>query len=299
MSKKIIKKITLYDTEKRMNGKTGFSTKSIDITGLTPAQIEDKIVTVREEQKKRNLQIRENQKIENEEKAKVMSGEKMPFEVNVKMVNLPIAKSTVDLILDEHTGNSTILLGASKMGKSTLLMHLYDKYYNKKDIISALFTINPHIGLYKNHKNLIICETFNKKSELLIKEEKYINVKTNNHYSFCNILDDIIDIRYSMLLNNMIMTYRNSNMSSLISIQSPKLLNKNARGNVNNIFLFNFISDEMCLDAVKLYCRNFFNKMGYRGDEEQVKLYRELTKNHGFIYINIINNHISFHRLNI
>lgn len=185
------------------------------------------------------------------------------------------------------------------MGKSTLLMHLYDKYYSSKEFISILFSINPHINIYKDHKNLIQCNTFNKDTETLIKEQKYINVKCKNKYKFVNMLDDIIDVKFSALISNLILTYRNSNISSLISLQYPKLLNKSARANINNIILFNFNTDETIIDTIKLYLRNHFNKLGFKTFDEQLSLYKELTKNHGFIYLNTINNYISFHRLTI
>lgn len=162
-----------------------------------------------------------------------------------------------------------------------------------------LFTMNPHIDIYKNHKNLIVCKTFNKETENVIKEQKYINMKTNNKYNFCNLLDDIIDVKYSALLNNLILTYRNSNISTIICLQYPKLINKSVRANINNVMLFNFNTDETCIDAINLFLKNHFNKMGYKTEDDKLKLYKELTKNHGFIYINTLHNHISFHKLNI
>ena len=113
------------------------------------------------------------------------------------------------------------------------------------------------------------------------------------------MLDDIIDVKFSALISNLILTYRNSNISSLISLQYPKLLNKSARANINNIILFNFNTDETIIDTIKLYLRNHFNKLGFKTFDEQLSLYKELTKNHGFIYLNTINNYISFHRLTI
>lgn len=294
------KNVTFYDAERKDTKGSGYYSKKFNMSKLTEEEYNDKVKTIRDEQKKRNALYKEKKNEEKKEQTKVMIGEKQSHEIVTRInPNLPTIRNEIDLKLDENTGNTTVLLGSSKMGKSTLLMHLYDKYYSSKEFISILFSINPHINIYKDHKNLIQCNTFNKDTETLIKEQKYINVKCKNKYKFVNMLDDIIDVKFSALISNLILTYRNSNISSLISLQYPKLLNKSARANINNIILFNFNTDETIIDTIKLYLRNHFNKLGFKTFDEQLSLYKELTKNHGFIYLNTINNYISFHRLTI
>lgn len=291
--------ITLYDAEKKELTGKGQCSKNLRIDQFTEEEAKKEIAKIRAEQRKKNLLYSLAKEKEKEEKAKVMSAETPKMETTINIANLPIRESEINIKFDANTGNTCVILGSSKMGKSTLLLHLYDKYYDSKEFISMLFTINPHINVYNNHKNLIMCKTFNRETEDIIKEQKYINMKTNNKYNFCNLLDDIIDVKYSSLLNNLILTYRNSNISTLISLQYPKLLNKSARANVNNIILFNFNTDETCIDAINLFLKAHFNKMGYKSEDDKLKLYKELTKNHGFIYINTLHNHISFHKLNI
>jgi len=299
MPNNMYKRIVLYDAERNITKGNGYYSKSFNRNKLTEEEIEEQIKKYREDQKKKNFDYTQNRKKDNEEKLKVMTGDKNKFEARINMQNLPTIQTEVEIKFDSNTGNSILILGSSKMGKSTLLMHLYDKYFNNKNIVSVLFTMNQHINIYKDHKNLIVCGAFNRESENLIKEQKYINTKTDNKYSFCNMLDDIIDVRFSKLLNNLILTYRNSNISSIVSLQYPRLLNKSSRANVNNIILFNFNTDETCIDAIKLYLKSYFIKLGYKSENEQLALYKELTKNHGFVYINTVHNIISFHRLNI
>jgi ABC-type ATPase with predicted acetyltransferase domain len=290
-----------YDAEKRDRDGKGAVSRSFKKDKYTKEEADKEILRIRTEYKRKNLEyklMKKKEKFEKHEDDKLKNSEKVKRHiVPPNMEKLPQPDSEINLKLDQNTGNSCVILGSSKMGKSTLLMYLYDKYFNTNDYISTLFTINAHINMYKDHKKLIICKTFNREAEKVIQMEKFINTKTDNKYDFVVMLDDIIDVRYSKLLNNLILTYRNSKISSFISLQYPKLLSKSARANINNIIMFNFNTDETCNDVIKLFLKNHFNKMGYKNEDEQLGLYKELTKNHGFIYLNTLHDHISFHRL--
>ena len=198
--------------------------------------------------------------------------------------------SKIHLSLDENTGNSTVLFGSSKSGKSTLLMHLYKKYYKKT--ISVLFTESPQIKLYKD-KNLIISPIFFTE---VIKEMHLINKGTNNHYDFTVLLDDIVDQKNNVAVKKLILILRNSNISSIVSLQSPKLLAKENRGSVNNYCFFKFNSNEMITEIIQLFLSPYLppKKM-----DDKIKLYKKLTEDHKFIYLDILNDKISIHKINI
>ena len=150
--------------------------------------------------------------------------------------------------LDKNTGNSILLLGASKAGKTTCLMYLFDNLFSKKQntcktgYIPVLFSGNKHANIYKDPvmKNVEKCDKFTKESETLIYQCQKINKENNNDFNFLFILDDIIKINKSQIVSNLILTLRNSNISSIISLQYPKLFSPGCRGNVNNI-LFRII----------------------------------------------------------
>lgn len=208
-------------------------------------------------------------------------------------------KTDIDLILDEGTGNTTFLFGSSKKGKTTLMMHLYDRYYNDSDWIGTLFSPHAHIDHYKKHKLLLKCPVFHKDAQRYIRLEKQINNKCENLYDFVNLIDDVIDARHNKALNELVLTYRNSNISTVMCLQYSNLLAKSARANVNNIICFGFNSDEAVEVTVKSFLRDFFRKMGIIGLEEQIEFYKEVTADHGFIYIHPDTQHISFHRLSL
>ncbi len=205
-------------------------------------------------------------------------------------------QSDIDLKLDPHTGNSTIIFGSGKRGKTTLMMHLYKKYYeNDKDFISTLFSINSHIPLYRTEKKerLLRCGTFDPKAEKYIKLEKHINMKTKNKYKFLNMFDDCIDMKYSRLVNNMILTYRNSNLSTIMCLQYAYLLSKMNRANANNIIIFGANSHEAVIDLIKVFLKPYF----LTNEKDMIEFYKHITDDHGFFYIHNATDQISFHRL--
>ena len=68
--------------------------------------------------------------------------------------------------------------------------------------------------------------------------------KTNNAYEFLIMIDDCINLRFNSILNNLVLVLRNSNFSSIISIQYDKILSKQARSSVNNVICGGLNTDE-------------------------------------------------------
>jgi len=217
---------------------------------------------------------------------------KIPQELNVDLVEY---SSYPELILDKQTGNTTALLGAGKAGKSTLMMSLYKKYYSHPIIISTLFSMNPHIAIYEDNPELLICPTFNKRCENLITMMKHINQNCNNKYEFLVMFDDVLNTRQKSLIDNLILSFRNSLISTILSVQYSKMISKANRANLNNIFLGAFRTEEAIRDIVTMYLKSKLSTMGIRNIEDQMAWYKQVTKNHGFIYLN--NDHMSFVKL--
>lgn len=185
--------------------------------------------------------------------------------------------------LDENTGNTGAIIGSSKMGKSTLLMHIYKQYYQREvpeKIIAILFAQNSHIPMYKT-SGLITIDRWCKD---IIEGEKKIQKFSDNGHEFVNFIDDFIDLDKDMTLKNLLLTLRNSKISSYICLQYANLLNKASRSNVNNIFLFGQNTDEAAQVSVDCWLETYFKKMKIP-KEEWVPYFKEVTKNHGFFHI--------------
>lgn len=208
----------------------------------------------------------------------------------------------VELDLDKGTGNTLLLLGASKQGKSCLLMYLFRKYYNTKNYIATLFTISSQINVYKDLDGkdyLIRVPCFNNEGKKLIRMAKSLNTKTNNKYNFVFMFDDIITAKHAAIIQELFLTYRNSNISCIISLQYGFLLSKQSRSNVNNICLFRFLSDESIEVVVRTYLQAWFRKIGIHNREDQMNVYKELTKDHQFLYLNPREDKVSLHKLKL
>jgi len=208
--------------------------------------------------------------------------------------------------LEGHTGNNCFILGSTKRGKSTVLMHIYDHYYKGKEYCSIVWTMNPQIQLYRGHRGLIRGqwgetkkgEKFNN-AETAIRIQHKIQVSTHNHYKFLNMLDDVVDLRGSAVLRNMVLTYRNSKMSSIVSLQYANSLPKALRGNLTNVLMFGFNDDSTTLVAIELYLTGYLNSIGIKKKADMISWYKNVTKDHGFIYLRAAEGLVSLHKLRV
>jgi len=272
-------------------------TVKIQTHGKSQNEVNEEIGRIKEQFQIANREYRQA----NPKKNRVLPGHQpMP---KSKVLDLLKVNSKYDLKLDcgdDGCGNSIFIIGSSKRGKSTLLMDIYDKYFNKKNIITTLFSINSHKKLYKDpKKRLIKCNKFNDKGQRLIKQMKRINFKCKNKYDFCVMFDDVTNVRYNNLMNDLILTYRNSDISSIVSLQYPNLLNKSARASINNIIFFGLNSDESIIVALNSFLKSHFSKLGIIGETEQINFYKELTADHQFIYLHPESGTMSVHKLKL
>lgn len=296
--------VVFYDAEK--NKTTGNGYYTIAYLKADP-EMDNKIKEKREWQKKKNADYKKSFDLKpynvkkNVANAPIMTI--VPTEIKEEIIKQPIInkfeKTPFKLLLDEGTGNTTFILGSSKMGKTTALMKIYDQYYSGNDFVSTLWTANPQIKLYIGHKNLLKSGIWNKQSEEVIMAQKKIQTGTNNKYKFCNIFDDVINVRNNTLLDNLILTYRNSDMSSIISLQYSNLMSKCSRANCNNILAFGFITDESIVVVIKTFLTGYLRKQGIDNLSDQINWYREVTSNYRFIYIKPADGIVSFHRFSL
>ena len=266
MHKKYIQ-VQTYDAEKYATKGLGSVLHRVRVDDKTEEELEQITKKIKNEQKLKNAEYKVNKN-----KETIRAQNKEPR----------VSSDKPPLKLDEKTGNTTIIFGSSKTGKSTLMMKLYKAYYDAAMTITVLFAMNPQIEIYKD-KKIVSCPVMNENSADLIDWERKLNKKNHNKFNFLNMIDDFIELRTNQLVNNLILTYRNSNISSIICLQYVNLLSKQARANVNNIFLFRFNSDEAVEVAVKCYCQAIFVKIGIHKDNH-IAYYKEMTDEHNYIY---------------
>lgn len=147
----------------------------------------------------------------------------------------------------EETGVTYAMIGKSFSGKTTFIVNQLNKL--TPDELKAynaiiFFTESAHALPLKNlddhvKPKVILIDRFCPKVLLALKK---INDHTKNMFKFLVIFDDIIALR-GPLLTKCILTLRNSNISTVISIQYEKLLNPAQRSSVHNMFIFNLRSE--------------------------------------------------------
>lgn len=293
MSDKRYRKVTFYDAQRRAETGIGTYTKSWTVSKYGEGELDRIIEEYRAAQKAKNVAYNKASREARDRQQTSVEGIRLP----VEEVPGATVKRSLRLKLDEGTGNSTVLLGSSKAGKSTTMMYLYRRHYGGKDFISILFASNPQIALYRPTdapaRRLVTVSGYDPR---LIRLARAINRGAGNKYKFCFLLDDIIDQRQDQTLAELILTLRNSNISSMVCLQYGNLLAKMSRSNVNNVLLFRFNNDEAIEVVIGQYLKSHFRKLGIPPDN-MVAFYKTMTADHGFIYLHPSTDTISFHRL--
>lgn len=221
------------------------------------------------------------------------------YEEPIKNNNNDLEFKKFNLILDYTTGNTILSLGSSKAGKTTLLKYIYNNYFeDKKDFISFLFAENAHSKTYDEiNKKVIKTHIFYPD---VVKKLHKIQRGTKNKYNFLLMFDDIVDngMKNNEIVRKLITSYRNSNITSYISIQSPKLINKTNRGNLNYITFHAFRNDEEVKEVMYMFLGSRIPFKGLKEDEK-VYLYNQLTENYNFLFLNTLENKLYRSKINI
>lgn len=190
-------------------------------------------------------------------------------------------------------GCSICFLASTRSGKTTFLDYLLSNYFDKH--FKVLMTNSMHNPIYDNikkMKDLVISPAY---FPDLVKDGYDINKRTKNHYDLLYILDDVVTAKFDKELLRLLAIYRNSNLSAIVSIQSPTLLNSATRGNLNYVFIGRQNSDEQFEKVIKMYLTSYLEgKM-----TDKIKELKKMTENHYWIIINNLDGSIYRTKLNL
>ncbi len=280
-------RVRLVDHETRdRNGTQGAIYKNI-----VPSDFGNDLGAIQNER----LRLRDEQNKKNYEYDKLRQNFIGTMTMTPKEVKFPDVKydNNIKLHLDKDTGNTCLLVASSKAGKTTMMMKIYEKYY--EDGINILFAQNPQIPEYKQ-KNLIRTDEYLPK---IITIFKSVARENKNKFDFCCMFDDMLSLKADQNITDLFLSLRNSNISSIISLQYLNLMSKACRGNVNNVVAGSHNSDENILVLIKCYLISFMKKMGITDEANMLLYYRKLTEDHGFLIIHPATNEVTFCRLSI
>ena len=181
-------------------------------------------------------------------------------------------------IPDPETGGMTVaLIGSTRSGKTTLLTHILEQEFEKH--IGVLFTPSLHAPVYKDIKGLCKAPYYLPR---VIDEAYKINKETKNHYPFLMVLDDVVTAKFDKTLMKAFTIYRNSGITTIMSVQNPVIFNSTTRGNFNAVILGYLNSDEACEKVIRMFC---FTAIKGKNIEEKIAEYKRLTADHHWIYI--------------
>jgi ABC-type multidrug transport system ATPase subunit len=183
------------------------------------------------------------------------------------------------------------IIGSSKSGKTTFLKYLVKKYF--PDEIKILHTQSPQNEIYDSiRKDGVFCPAF---IPDIIKETYKINKDTKNHYDFLHIVDDVVGAKQNIQMTRALCLYRNSGISTIVSGQDMMMLNATGRANVNYVCLFYANTDNRCEDNIKHFLRSYFPRN--LSMDEKIELYKRLTQDHAFLFIDNLNSTITRFKL--
>jgi GTPase SAR1 family protein len=181
-------------------------------------------------------------------------------------------------IPDPETGGMTVaLIGSTRSGKTTLLRHLLDKEFDEH--VGVLMTPSLHAPIYKDIKSLARSPDY---FPSLIDECYKINKECKNHYPFLMVLDDVVTAKFDKTLMKSFTIYRNSGITTIMSVQNPIIFNSTTRGNFNAVILGYLNSDEACDKVIRMFC---FTAIKGKNIEEKIHEYKRLTADHHWLYI--------------
>lgn len=186
---------------------------------------------------------------------------------------------------------SFAIIGSSKCGKTTFLKYLVKKYFDEE--IKILHTQSPQADIYNSiKKECVFCPAF---IPDIIKETYKINKDTNNHYNFLHIIDDVVGAKSNIQMTRLLCLYRNSALSACVCGQDAFMLNANGRANVNYVCLFYQNTDNRIEDNIKIFLRSYFPRA--LSMDEKIELYKRLTADHAFLFIDNLNSTITRFKL--
>lgn len=179
-------------------------------------------------------------------------------------------------------GVTFAFIGSSGCGKSTLIRKVFiddlfttrAKNEDKKEFIIQVFTESSKSDAFKGMDKKILVDGKGL-DEDNINWCYHMNEKYDKKYNFMIILDDVLEIQYKKLVKRMFLVMRNTNISSLVSLQYPNLIPKPVRTSVYFTVLFYFNTDEGIELAVRGWLSAYLPGKSIR---EKMFFYRKWTK---------------------
>lgn len=170
--------------------------------------------------------------------------EQLGNEIRSKATPIPSHQS---IFIPEKTGVTYAMIGKSFSGKTTFIVNELNKlspeqlkeynaiiFFTESAHAQPLADLAPHVK-----SKMILIDRF---CPIILQTLKRLNDASNLLFKFLVIFDDIMDLRGQMV-TKCILTLRNSNISTVLSVQYQKMMNPAQRASIHNMFIFNLRSE--------------------------------------------------------
>ena len=196
---------------------------------------------------------------------------------------------------DKRNGVTYALFGSSGSGKSTIIRKIFidDVYSNqnrnpsKDEYINVLFTESKHAdplkGLTDVDDTIIDSMGLN---EGIYKWMHMMNFRYDKRYRFVVMIDDVITVKSMAVVFKAFLTYRNMNISSIVSLQYLKLCPLSIRSSLYFCFLLPMNSNEGIEQLVRGYMAMY---LPGRSLDEKIAKYKEMASDHHFFLLDNLN----------
>lgn len=156
-------------------------------------------------------------------------------------------KPSRSIFAPEETGTTYAIIGKSFSGKTSFIVEQLNKlteeelreynaiiFFTESAHAKPLINLSPHVKA-----KMILIDRF---CPIILQALKRLNDASNLLFKFLVFFDDIIDLR-GPLVSKCILTLRNSNISTVLSMQYDKMINPAQRSSIHNMYIFNLLSE--------------------------------------------------------
>jgi len=198
---------------------------------------------------------------------------------------------------NKTTHYSSVFIGSSKSGKSTMLKHVVNRISYKYDLICVFSNSlsDPMYNFieYDDESKYI---AFDEYKADVIRDLFTLQKETDNKMSILLLFDDCISTssKDSNMLLQTFVRGRNSGMSIIFSSQSPTMINKTARANANYVYILKNNSPLMLETIIENFCEGYIKYPEHiKNKSRRMEFYKKYlidkTKDYHAILIDMLN----------
>lgn len=218
----------------------------------------------------------------------------------VKRAKRPELISYLRSHLEDGSGVTFGVFGASKSGKSTLLVEILNKVFDKdyktnkpeKKPIVIFFTGSKNAKpLKKLSKDVVRFNegSFPKMRTAVIRHQK--NWDNNNRFMI--VYDDVLDIHDDKTVNSLILTDRNSDVSSIVASQYHRMVHPKMRTSVNFLLLLRTFQEGL-FQVIECYMQHWLPDEWSKAEKRNFfQAFTKDGKGAGFL-VNNLDNEVYF-----